>query len=223
MHRLEFEEGLTLIETREPRSPLIYEIVCERLEGTAEIAEGETAYWIDARNAAMTHALYDCASSQRTLSGLRIARAFTAYQHHSLVRAVTRSAGPETELIVAPNVATLYHDPDVPDYEREELLASTLETLAELGRVLECPVVVTSAAERRASTVDDYAGTSIECVRTREGIRLVGGGDDVVTEGYHHGAHWQTTIPYWADLCGTVDRLDPTVVAHDRGLLEVRS
>ncbi|MEY7851537.1 hypothetical protein AB7C87_20325 [Natrarchaeobius sp. A-rgal3] len=211
------EYGLVLLETSEPRSTVVHRLVSRRLAD----ASGRTAYWIDARNTASTHVLYDCASSARTLSGLRVARAFTAYQHHSLVREVVRRADPRTELIVAPNVASLYHDSDVPGYEREELVASTLETLSELGEVLGCPVVVTSADDERASTVGEYARTTIECLHTREGLRLVGPDGNAATEGYWHGDWWQTTIPYWADVCGTVDRLDSVVAAHDRGLLEV--
>ena len=176
--------------------------------------------------------LYECASSPRVLEPLRIARAFTAYQHHSLVRDVTRRAGPDASLLVAPNVAALYHDADLPEWEREDLLAASLETLAELGRVLDCPVVVTSADDDRVATISERADATIECVRTREGIRLErvddaadadGGPAAVVDEtaGYWHERYWQTTIPYWADLYGAVAEPLSVVEAHDRDLLEV--
>ncbi|TYT61407.1 hypothetical protein [Natrialba swarupiae] len=211
------ESGLVLLEVSEPHSTVVHRLVTHRLADTP----GRTAYWIDARNAVSTHVLYDCASSARALSGLQVARAFTAYQHHTLVREVVRRADPRTELVVAPNVASLYHDSDVPAYEREELFASTLETLSELGEVLGCPVLVTSADDERASAVSEYARTTIQCVHTREGLRLVGPDGNAATEGYWQGEWWQTTIPYWAEVCGTVDRLDPVVAAYDRGLLEV--
>jgi len=50
------------------------------------------------------------------------------------------------------------------------------------------------------------------------GRRLERGG---ATAGYWHGDVWQTTIPYWVEICGAVDAVDPVVAAHDRGLLEV--
>ncbi|WP_440769957.1 hypothetical protein [Natronorubrum sp. DTA28] len=233
---LEFEPGLTLLEVPSARSTILHRLVGARLTEAATERNAETnatAYWIDARNTAATQVLYDCVPSDRTLESLRIARAFTAYQHHSLVRRVTRRAGPETELIVAPNVASLYHDADLPDWERDDLLAAALETLAELGRVLDCPVVATSADDDRAATISAYAATTLECVRTREGIRLVRSGEEPTdddgemgtaiddTAGYWHGTHWQTTIPYWVDLYGAVAEGQSVVEAHDRGILEV--
>jgi len=116
---------------------------------------------------------------------VRVARAFTAYQHHSLVRTVARRAEPTTELLVAPNVAALYRDDDLAAWEREDLLAATLEILSELGAVLDCPVLLTSAgdgsdpdATAASETVADYAETEIECTRTREGLRLEDADDD---------------------------------------------
>ncbi len=213
---LELEPGLTLLEVPSPRSTAVHRLVCRHLAD----ADGGSSYWIDAHNTASTHVLYDCASSPRVLEGLHVARAFTAYQHHSLVRAVVGQVDDGTTLVVAPNVASLYRDADLAEWEREDLRAATLETLSELGAALGCPVLVTAAREEDAATIADYAETSIECVRTREGLRLEGESGAVV-EGYWHGRYWQTTIPYWVECCGAVEGVDPVVDAHDRGLLEV--
>ncbi|ARS89128.1 hypothetical protein [Natrarchaeobaculum aegyptiacum] len=215
-HRPQVEEsaliddaGLTLLEVSSPRSTVVHRLVCDRLAAMA----GRSAYWIDARNTASTHALYEHAPSRRTLAGLEIARAFTAYQHHSLVREVVRRAGSGAGLVVAPNVASLYQDPDLPSWEREDLLAASLETLSALSAALECPVVVTTADGDAAETVADYADATVECVQTREGVRLEGEDDEPFTAGYWHGRYWQTTIPYWADLFGTVETVEPVVDA----------
>lgn len=204
--------------------------------GTGGKRGNATAYWIDARNAAAPQLLSECAASPHHLEPLQIARAFTAYQHHSLVREVTRHVDASTELLVAPNVASLYHDADLSEWEREDLLAASLETLAELGRVLECPVLVTSAVDEHADTIAAYAATRIECVRTRDGIRLEaahsdgksdatgGAGEGLTideTAGYWHEEYWQTTIPYWVECYGAVGEVRSVVDAHDRGLLEV--
>lgn len=243
-HAFEFGTGVTLLEVPSPRSTIGHRLACARLaemtgSDTCGRRANATAYWIDARNAAAPQLLSECASSPRHLEPLQIARAFTAYQHHSLVRGVTRRVDASTELLVAPNVASLYHDADLPEWEREDLLAASLETLAELGRVLECPVLVTSAVGEHAATVGEYAATRIECVRTREGIRLEAvhsdaatsdGGDRDGTEagltidetaGYWHEEYWQTTIPYWVECYGAVGEVRSVVDAHDRGLLEV--
>lgn len=207
------DAGLTLLEVSSPRSTVVHRLVCERLMATA--GRSASAYWIDARNTASTHVLYEHAPSRRTLAGLEIARAFTAYQHHSLVRAVVRRADSCTGLIVAPNVASLYQDPDLASWEREELLAASLETLSALAEALECPVVVTTADGDAATTIAAYADATVECVQTREGVRLEREGDDRFTAGYWHGGYWQTTIPYWADLFGTVEALEALGPAVD--------
>lgn len=226
MHQFELESGTTLLAVPSPRSRIVHRLACERL---ADDARG-SAYWIDAHSAAATHALYDCAPSRRALTNLQVARAFTAYQHHSLVRTLARRADPETSLVVAPNIAALYRDDELASWEREELLAATLEILAELGRVLECPVLLSTTGGdddtvAGSGPVAEYADTVVECVQTREGLRLErADGDGAATDataGYWHGRHWQTTIPYWVELCGAVDAVDPVVAAHDRGLLEV--
>ncbi|WP_207591215.1 hypothetical protein [Halomontanus rarus] len=209
---LEVDAGLTMCRVPSTRSTAIHHLACSQL------ADGRRGYWIDARNTASTHVLYDCAPSPRALAGLQIARAFTAYQHHSLVRRVARVADPRAELLVAPNVVDLYRDDDLREYEREELLAATLTILGELGHALECPVLVTAADEDAAAIVSEYADREIECLETREGIRFEGEG--VQTEGYWHGSYWQTTIPYWVEVCGALGcGIDPAVRAHDRGLL----
>ena len=215
MHQLEFEPGLTLLRVPAPRSTIVHRLVCARLTET----DGPV-HWVDARNAAATHALYECAPSSRTLDGLEIARAFTAYQHHSLVRAVARRADARSSLLVATNVASLYRDDDLPEWEREDLLAASAATLGELGRALDVPVLATTTAGggEVPATLTDRADRVLECVRTREGTRLEG--DGVEPTGYWHRGYWQTTIPYWAELCGVTDRFDPVVAAHDRGLLD---
>lgn len=226
MHQFELESGTTLLDVPSPRSRIVHHLVCDRLADA-----GGPAYWIDARSAASTHALYDCAPSRRILADLHVARAFTAYQHHSLVRTVARRADPTTTLLVAPNVADCYRDADLAAWEREDLLTASLELLAELGRVLDCPVLLATTgdggtdADADSGPVAEYADTVVECVQTREGLRLervAGDGPTTdATAGYWHGRHWQTTIPYWVDVCGAVEAVDPVVDAHDRGLLEV--
>lgn len=212
---LTLEAGLTLVRTPSVRSTILHRIACTRL------APERTCYWIDARNTASTHALYECANSPKTLEGLQVARAFTAYQHHSLVKRVARTADGTTDLLVAPNVADLYRDDDLTAWERDDLLAATLTLLDELGCALACPVLVSGADEASAGLIAEYAENEIECLETREGIRLEG--DGVETSGYWHGAgrFWQTTIPYWVDLYGSAADVQSVVEAHDRGLLEV--
>jgi hypothetical protein len=220
------ESGLTVLERPERRSTALHRLAL------AELGRRDGgAYWIDARNEASTYALYDLAPSRRRLDGIRVARAFTAYQHHSLVRAVARNASPDTALLVAPCLTSLYRDDDVPDREAADLLESSLTILGELADVLDVPVLVATerggVADAGASTAGDdldalladYADAEIECTRTSAGLKYAS--DDFEMTVYLSDGYWQTTIPYWVELFGAVVEDDPAVAARAAGLADL--
>lgn len=184
-------------------APALYRVVADHL---AE--RGGPALWVDARNRASTYALYEAAAVDSHLRGLRIARAFTAYQHHELVRRTVREASARTTLLVAPELPALYRDDDVPDGEARTLLRSTVATLAELADACDLPVLVTDSgpADRLAGVVDDALDRTVTCERTRMGWRF--DGPEFATEAYAGRGWWQTTIPYWAELLGTVPAVE---------------
>lgn len=181
----------------------LYRVVVDHLA-----AHGGPALWVDARNHASTYALYDAADADRRLRELRIARAFTAYQHHELVRRTVRRADAATSLVVVPEVAALYRDDDVPGGEARAMLRSTAATLSELASACDLPVVVTDSGpdDRLAGVVADAVDREVACERTRAGLRF--DGPDFETTTYRRHGWWQTTIPYWADLLGTVPAVE---------------
>ncbi|MFC4551897.1 MULTISPECIES: hypothetical protein [Halorussus] len=208
------EPGLTVLERPSRRSTALHRLALHELGERT----GETL-WVDARNQASTYALHELAPGRRRLDGVRVARAFTAYQHHSLVRAAARRASPSTALVVAPCVASLYRDDDLPDREGRDLLSASLAVLAELASALDLPVVVTAegADAETAALVADYADAEIECTRTDAGLRYAS--DDFETTVYLDDGFWQTTIPYWVELLGAVAEDDPVAAATAAGLV----
>ncbi|QLG63169.1 P-loop NTPase family protein [Halorarum salinum] len=199
------EPGVTVLRPPDPRSTALHRLVAETLAGG-----GGPAYWVDARNAANTHALYDVAPSRRTLSGLVVARAFTAYQHAGLIHELPRRVRPGTRLVVAPNVAALYRDGDVADAAATRLLEASLGYLAELADALDCPVLTSATGEDElAARAVDVADAVVDCERTRLGLTYDAPG--FTPSGYHRGGYWQTTIPYWVDLFGRVTPHEPPV------------
>jgi len=169
------------------------------------------AYWVDARNVASTYTLYDLVNSPRRLRRLRVARAFTAYQHHALGRRVVERVDGRTGLLVAPNVASLYRDDDVPRYRRERLLDSTVRTFAALADARGIPTLLSVPTGRDPGPAADHADREIRCERTRMGYRFEGPG--VETTVYWADGHWQTTIPYWVELLGVAPESDGPSVA----------
>ncbi len=200
------DPGLTHLRSPHPRSTALHRLVVNELRDR----EGPV-YWLDVRNVAATYPLYELAPHHSLLDGIQVARAFTAYQHHSLARQVVRTASPRTAMVVAPNVGSLYEDDDVPDYEQDDLYAATATVLGEVGKTHGFPVLVTTDASGAAlpPAVADAASV-VECVQTRMGLRYAA--EDFETTVYVEDGYWQTTIPYWVDLFGAVDA--PRRAAH---------
>ncbi|WP_313691238.1 hypothetical protein [Halorarum halobium] len=199
------DPGVTVLRPPVPRSPALHRLVADTL-----LDESGPAYWIDARNAVMTQLLYDHVPARRMLAGLMAARAFTAYQHHELVRGLPGTARPGTRLVVVPNAASLYRDGDVPGAEADRLLEASLSVLTELAAAFDCPVLLTTTGEdAHAERVVDAADTVVDCERTRLGLAYDAPG--FTSSGFHRDGYWQTTIPYWVDLLGRIVPREPGV------------
>jgi hypothetical protein len=204
--------GLTHLQVPQPRSTALHQVV------VSELRERDgPVYWLDARNEACSYVLYELAPHHRLLDPVRVARAFTAYQHHTLVKRLVRRTSGRTAMLVAPNVASLYEDDDVPDYEREALLEAALTMLREVGATHDVPVLVTSGAAEASTrrTVAAAADQVVTAERTRMGLRFAGDGAETTV--YVEDGYWQTTIPYWVDLFGTVSSVDRPTPASDLG------
>ncbi|MCU4800764.1 hypothetical protein OB920_10310 [Halobacteria archaeon HArc-gm2] len=189
------DAGLALVE--QPDSGAIQRLVL------GSDHDGE-ALWIDAGGAASTYRLTAQVPNRQALRGIRVARAFTAHQHHQLVRNAVAAANERTGLIVAPNVATLYEAADASDAEIDRLFDASIGLLADLADALDAPALVSAprAGDERRATVRDLAATEIECRRTDLGYAFAT--DEFETTGYWQHGWWQTTIPYWVELCGAV-------------------
>jgi hypothetical protein len=190
------DAGLTVVE--QPDSGAIQRLVL------GSDHDGETL-WIDAGGAATTYGLTAQVPNRGALQGIRVARAFTAHQHHQLVRNAVAAASERTGLVVAPNVATLYEAADASAAEIDRLFDASVELLADLATALEVPALVSAprASDERRVTVRDLATTEIECRRTDLGYAFAT--DEFETTGYWQHGWWQTTIPYWVELCGAVE------------------
>ena len=179
-----------------------------RVVGRA-LTDATEAYWLDARNAAVPTAIREHAP-RRAIRALRVARAFTGYQHYELARSLPGEVSQRTELVVAPNVGSLYADDDLPEHEAETMVAATLELLAELAGALDIPVVLTATEYR--DRVRSVADRTVAAERTRAGLRF--DGESVRTDVYWHEWGFQTTIPYWVDLLGA-EEVAPEWVESD--------
>jgi hypothetical protein len=201
------DAGVTLLRRSSPRDGGLARLV------VAELARREgRAYWVDARNEAATRPLYEAAPDAETLSELRVARAFTAYQHHELVRSLPGRVTAHTSLVVVPRLPSLYRDPNVPDGEADRLLDATLGVLTELAAAVDAPVLVTAEGpdDERDARVRDAADHEMSCRRTDLGLAFEA--EEFTTDAYWRNGWWQTTVPYWVGLLGVAPEghLHPT-------------
>jgi len=182
-------------------------VVLYRLVGHHLADVDGPAYWVDARNAASPDAIRRYAAG-RLDTRLRVARAFTGYQHYELVRSLPERVSGRAALIVAPNLGSLYADDDVPTAEAAAMLDATLELLAALADAVDVPVLVTATEHRER--VRAAADRRLDAERTRAGLRI--DGPAFRTDVYWDDWGFQTTIPYWVDLLGRAETEGETAV-----------
>jgi len=196
----ELEPGLTLLQTTHPHSTALHQLALD----TVQQVDGVT-FWVDARNTSSSYTLHEVAPHRRLLRRIRLARGFTAYQHFMLIRRVVNRASARTGCIVAPNLASLYRDDDVPDHEAGAMLDAVLAALSEVADVYDIPILVTDADnDDLTDVVSSEVEASYECEQTKMGHRFVG--EDFETTVYWEDGYWQTTIPYWVDLLGVAEQ-----------------
>lgn len=204
----QLEPGITLLRTETVQSAGFLQVSCDTLPPSTD------GLWIDSRNTANTYRLYELVETERTLSGLEIARAFTAYQHFELCRRLCRRVTADTDLVCLPNITSLYQDDDVPAHERDHLFEAVCAGLAGLAETYSIRILISTPAEN--DLVDELATLADRelCVQSTP-FGCYFEGDDHETMMYPTPGGWQTTIPYWVELFGAVDETRLVETAYE--------
>lgn len=190
--------GVTRLLGVDERSTAPHRLVLAHLQ-----ADAGSVLWVDARDTASTYALYALTRNRRLLDAIELARAWTAYQHHTLVRQLVERVTPRTSLVVLPNVCSLYRDDDLGDREADRLLGATLSTVAELANARELPALLTADRAERA-ILESFADHTYTWEQTRHGETFHG--EDFQPPAYPGAGWWQTTVPYWVELLGATEQ-----------------
>ena len=185
------DDGVTLLETDETTGALHALALDELLVGDGHAA------WVDARGRGTTEPLARVAPSPRLLERVRIARAFTPWQHLALLRRLADATTDRTALAVLPAFDAFYRDGDAPAREAERLLAEAVSVVADLAADFDGPVVLTRTRDDDLSApVARLADDVVACDRTPFGPRFVG--DEFETLVYPVDGGVQTTLAFWA-------------------------
>lgn len=177
-------------------------------------ASGEsTATWVGTGQYAQTTSLHELAPVPRVLDRIEVARGFTAYQHHALVREAVDRLDATTVLLVVPAVDAPYRDSDLPHEPARRMLLRVLAQLARVPRQYNVPVLVTrTGTDDFGTAVSELATDTLTYRDTRCGPRFEG--DDHETLVYDAGDGWvQTTLAYWHQV---LDSRQPLYAAADR-------
>lgn len=206
----QLDPGVTLVHGVDRRSSAHHRLLLAHLQN-----DRGAAIWIDAGDTASTYALYELTSNHRLLQGIRIARAWTAYQHYTLVQGALAHASSRLRAIVVPNIRLLYDTDDLEEGEADWLFGATLTVLVELGETVGVPILLTTTRPP-SDQLTTAADRVLEWERTREGERFQGDTEETLL--YRNRWWWQTTIPYWVELLGTAES-----VVEDRPSFSVTS
>lgn len=187
----ELDPGLTLLETDGRAAGALQSLALDHL-----LLDDGGAVWVDANGNAATTSLAKVAPSRRVLDRIRVARAFTAFQHYGLLEDVEDPMTPATSLLVAPAVDWFYGTDDLRDGEGEAMLAGALDRLETVATRHDVPVLVSRTGagglgERVAARCD----RTLECVHTEFGPRFSGEAFETLVFECPGGV--QTTLAFW--------------------------
>lgn len=191
------DPGVTQLLGTEERTTAHHRLVLAHLQ-----TDQGPVHWVDARDTASTYAFHTLTRNRGLLEAIKIARAWTAYQHYTLVRKLIEIVTARTRLVVLPNVCSLYRDDDLDEQEAERLLAATLTTISELAAARDIPVLLTAIPSER-DCLESYVDHQLTWEQTRAGDTFRG--EDFRPMAYQGPRWWQTTIPYWVDLFGVAE------------------
>ncbi|WP_231187788.1 hypothetical protein [Haladaptatus sp. DYF46] len=186
------EPGITLLETDERMTGSLQSLVLDQL-----LLDAGSALWIDAHGNGTTHPLTRITPSMRVLDRIHIARAFTPWQHQSLVQDLAGEITDGTTIAVLPAIDWFYRSEDLPRGDDERMLSSVAERINALAERFEIPVLLTLQTNDTLTVpIHGIADRTIQCEQTKLGPRFAGEEYETLVYPLENGLV-QTTLTYW--------------------------
>lgn len=153
------------------------------------------AVWIDCLNEASTYSL-SALGSPDLLERVKIGRAFTVFQHHSLIDRLEEFMDEETKIIVLSNFEHLYVNGQVNEWEAKELFKESWSKIKELSNKNNVKILVScSNSSEFSQKVQKDSNNFIDIERTEEGLKYSSSDHKQII--YSDGNNTQTTMSYW--------------------------
>ncbi|WP_266081009.1 P-loop NTPase family protein [Haladaptatus caseinilyticus] len=192
------DDGVTILNTDKRATGALHSLVLDHL-----LLEDGSAIWIDAHGHGTTQPLMRIAPSMHLLERIRIARAFTPWQHQSLLCALPAEITDETTLVVLPSFDWFYRSDDLSDKDGERMLSAGVDFLTEIADTLDAPILVTQQqTDSLTAPIREITTEVVRCEQTKFGPRFAG--DDYETLVYPLGdGTVQTTFAFWKRVLTT--------------------
>jgi hypothetical protein len=201
------DNGLTLLETDERATGALQSLVLDKL-----LLDGGSAVWVDAHGHGTTQLLSRIAPSMRVLDHIRIARAFTAWQHQSLCQDLAPELTDDTALVVLPAFDWFYRSEDLPRGDDERMLSAALNLIGEIVDTFDVSVLVTQHTDDALTDpIRERADNVIHCEQTAYGPRFSGDEYETLVYPLENGMV-QTTFAFWKQVLTT---RHPTATSTD--------
>ncbi|WP_227356357.1 hypothetical protein [Haladaptatus salinisoli] len=190
--------GITLLETDARATGALQSLVLDQV-----LLAGGSAVWVDAHGHGTTRHLARIAPSMRVLDRIKIARAFTPWQHQSLCRDLAPELADDTAIVVLPAFDRFYRSDDLSPGNGERMLSAAVDLVREIADTVDVPVLVTQHADDTLTApVRECADAVIRCERTPYGPRF--SGDEYETLVYPlDNRTVQTTLAFWKRVLTT--------------------
>jgi len=152
--------------------------------------------WIDTGNESSTYAL----SAQKTeiLDKVKIARAFTPFQHHTLIQNLEETIEDKTEILVIPNIDMMYSNGQINEWEAEELFKESWNKIKEIKQNYNIKILVSTVNSVPGLKIKSEANHRIEIQETEQGDRYEG--DKFQQNAYRRRNSLQTTLSAWQNM-----------------------
>ncbi|RDI72658.1 P-loop NTPase family protein [Halopelagius longus] len=186
------DTGVTLLEMEDRASGALHSLVLDHI-----LLESGSAVWIDSRGNGTTQPMAELAPSMRVLNRVHIARAFTPWQHYSLIDDIPAELPDDVELVVLPDVDAFYRADDLGSQEADQMLTAALRRVVRLAVDYDLPVLVTRTTDDAFSEpVADVSTTVLQCEQTAFGPRFSGDEFETLVYPVEDGLV-QTTFAFW--------------------------
>lgn len=189
MNEVELENGVNLIVHKGDKYSVLHKI-------TAQITgkHGYNALWIDTENHGSSYQLA-AAGDQEILEKVEIARAFTTYQHYTLVQRIDDYINTDTELVLLPSIDGLYETGQLGEEESQELLKQSLNHLKKLAENKDLEIAVTVSKAGKGEYHELVREKSVKKIEAEKHLL----DEELVEESGYGYRVLQTRIPDWIE------------------------